>query len=119
MDTPNVIAGDADNASTLAPSEKKVRDAKGRTIVVRPLNSLDTYRLLKITKAGGTEGFFGMAVLAVSARSIDGTSVYANTDREVEATIQWLGNHGLAAVADALVELHKEEEGAGDDAPKT
>jgi hypothetical protein len=95
----------------------KIRDAKGRMLEVRPLNALETYRLMKITKATGGEGFFGMAAMAAAVRSIDGEpEAYINTDREIEVMIQRLGNEGLAAVAEVLSEKQKEEIG---EAPKS
>lgn len=108
--TPNVMAGDAPvGALAPSPSEKgKIRDAKGRMLVVKPLDSLETYRLLRITRATGAEGYFGMAAMAASVQSIDGETVHINTEREIEFTIQQLGNHGLAAVADALAELRED-----------
>jgi hypothetical protein len=92
----------------------KIRDARGRLIEVKPLDALEIYRLMKITKATGAEGFFGMAVMVCSVRSIDGESEIINNDREIEIMIQRLGNEGLAAVSEALTE-YKEEIG---EAPK-
>jgi hypothetical protein len=100
-----------------SPGQKgKIRDAKGRMIEARPLDALETYRLMKITKATGGEGFFGMAAMACAVRSIDGEPEgLLGSEIQIEAMIQRLGNHGLAAVAKALSE--KEEELG--EAPKT
>jgi hypothetical protein len=104
-------------SSVDAPAQKgKIRDAKGRTLVVRPLDSIETYRLLKITKATGNEGFFGMAAMAASVQSIDGEpEAFINNDRDIELMVQRLGSHGMAAVATALAEFREEEIG---EAPK-
>lgn len=118
--TPNVMAGDAPvGALAPSPSEKgKIRDAKGRALVVRPLNSLETYQLLKITKATGAEGFFGMAAMAASVQSIDGIPCSVANELQIQHLIQQLGNHGLAAVSNALADLREDEEETGD-APKS
>jgi hypothetical protein len=95
----------------------KIRDARGRLLEVRPLSALETYRLMKITKATGGEGFFGMAAMACAVRSIDGEPEgFLNSDRDIEVLIQLLGNEGLAAVAEALSEKQEEEIG---EAPKS
>jgi hypothetical protein len=121
---PNVIihsAGPADTPlvpGSASPYPKgKIKDAKGRMLEVRPLSALETYRLMKITKATGGEGFFGMAAMAAAVRSIDGEpEAYINTDREIEVMIQRLGNEGLAAVAEVLSKEQEEEIG---EAPKS
>lgn len=115
-DTPNVTIHSGAHAHTRpAPvaastgQKGKIRDARGRLIEVRPLDAVETYRLLKITKATGGEGYFGMASMACAVRSIDGElEGYINTDREIEAMIGRLGNDGLAAVAKALSEYEEE-----------
>jgi hypothetical protein len=122
--TPNVtIRHGAEHAAAIPPVSSdaaplqngKIRDARGRMIEVKPLNALEIYRLMKITKATGAEGFFGMAVMVCSVRSIDGEpEAFINSDRDIESMIQSLGNDGLAAVSEALTE-YKEEIG---EAPK-
>jgi hypothetical protein len=123
-DTPTVTIHSGAHADTrlasvaASPGQKgKILDARGRTIEVRPLNAIETYRLLKITKATGGEGYFGMAAMAASVRGIDGDpEAFINNDRDIEAMVQRLGNDGLAAVAKALGEHEEEELG---EAPKS
>jgi hypothetical protein len=115
-----VVIGDEPKApSPLQPQvvKGKITDSTGRQLVVRPLNSLETYRLLRLTKATGEEGFFGLASMAAAVRSIgDAEVAFPGSERELEFRVQQLGNEGLAAAAKALAGLRDD----GDlEAPKS
>jgi hypothetical protein len=113
---PQVTIHHTSDAAPVVQKGKR-RDARGRMIEAHPLDALETYRLMKLTKAEGGEGFFGMAAMACSVRSIDGDAELGfSSEMELEALIQRLGNEGLAAVGAALGDFNKEEIGA---APKT
>ncbi len=99
-----------------ANSAVAVTDKKGRRIEVRSLNPIESYRLLKLTKATGLEGFFGMATMAATVRSIDGDPVgFPAKESEIEFMLQRLGNEGITAVVEAL---NAETEVETIDAPK-
>ena len=82
-------------------------DARGRTIKVRSLKALETYRLTKMLGASsGIEAAFNFAFIAASVCEIDGEAVhFPVSEREIEFTIQRLENDGLGAVTEALKKL--------------
>jgi hypothetical protein len=95
-----VIAG-----AQAAPS---VTDALGRRLHLRRLTALDKLRLFKAAGPGLAQNqpWLGMAVLAASVTAIDDVPVPAPTnEQQIEALVARLGDAGIAAVGDALVEV--------------
>lgn len=96
------------------PSESVVNDAKkvleatdslGRRIVVQRPNALTSYRIMKML--GGenarNEVVIGYAMLACSVVSINGEPIMMpNSERQIEAMIDRLGDEGMAAIADCF-----------------
>ena len=110
METPKVTIHSAEpGAGAEKPASKPgvVVDAKGRRIVVRPIDALEEYRLAKImgTTADSSRAWY-LALQAASVREIEGEpEAFPNSDREIEAMIQRLGADGFDAVGKALVAL--------------
>ncbi|HQT79643.1 MAG TPA: hypothetical protein PLD10_21585 [Rhodopila sp.] len=80
-------------------------DATGRRLVLRHPTALDTLRLLKAAGPvlAQNEPWLGMAALAFCVVEIDGLPVPAPaTEAQIEALVDRLGEHGLAAVSKAL-----------------
>jgi hypothetical protein len=82
-------------------------DARGRRIGVVKPSALARYRLLKMLGAenAGNQHVLGYAMLASCVREIDGQQVFApNSEREIEALIDRLGDEGLAAIGQCMAE---------------
>jgi hypothetical protein len=83
----------------------EVLDPLGRNLSLRHINALDRLRLFK---AAGPElsqnnAWLDMAALALSVTEINGVPRPTPTnERQIEAAVVELGDHGLRAVADAL-----------------
>jgi hypothetical protein len=82
----------------------RVKDAKGRTIGVKPVTAIDMFRL---TKAMGDEAsnaaLFRQAMVAVAAVEIDGEPVARPSNMlTIEALITRLDFAGFVAVSTAL-----------------
>jgi hypothetical protein len=114
MDTPKVVIhSNADGAETApAATASKlppgtVIDAKGRKVVVRPLNPIELYRLAKVMGQAADSDFArNYASFAACVREFDGEpEAFVNSDREIEAMMQRLGTEGLEAVNQALDDL--------------
>jgi hypothetical protein len=130
MDTPKVTIHSARTAlSEALPGVKaEVRahppgtiiDAKGRKIVVRPLDALEEFRLAKIMGAYGDSAWArSIALQACSVREFEGEQeAFLSNDRDIEAMVQRLGSEGFDAVGKALVELEKAKPKPNKDAAK-
>jgi len=84
-----------------------VTDRKGRELRVRRLSALDRLRLFKAIGPELAENapYVGMALLAICVTDIDSVPLpIPMTEGQVEALVQRLGDEGLAAVSDALLE---------------
>ncbi len=91
-----------------ATSPMAVTDAAGRQLVLRRLTVLDKLRLFKaagpILSQNGP--WLGMALLACSVTAIDDVPVpMPVAEQQIEAMVARLGDHGIAAVAEALSSL--------------
>jgi hypothetical protein len=103
--------GDPHQSASKPPQTNVIVDSRGRKIEVRPLSPVETYRLMKITRATGEEGFFGMAAMACAVRSIDGEPEgFINNERDIELMLQQLGGEGLTAVGTLLRKLNEAED---------
>lgn len=82
-----------------------VRDAAGRTIVIRRLMPSMRQRLFAIAgpELSKNEMWLGTAALTFSVVSIDGDPVTPNNIRELEVLGDQLDEHGLEAVANGFV----------------
>ena len=90
-----------------------VTDQKGRRFSLRRMTALDTLRLFKAAGPVLAQNgpWLSMAGLAFSVSDIDGVPVPAlATEAQIESLIDRLGDHGLAAIADALKEDPNEPE---------
>jgi hypothetical protein len=99
MDTP------AHRLVAAATAEFQVADGGGRTLTLRRLDALDRLRLFKALGAelSLNTPYLGMALLACSVTAIDGVPVPPPvTEDHLEALVRRLGDHGIAAAADAL-----------------
>jgi hypothetical protein len=84
-----------------------VTDARGRTIEVRKLNTLDRMQLLEVVGAANSanEQYLGLAGLAYCVSSIDGNPVgRLGTKLALEGVVKELDNDGFEAVAKAISE---------------
>lgn len=79
-------------------------DAVGRRIGVKKLAFIDHYRLAKLLgQNSGNPGMMNDAMMAASVVEIDGGLVpKPGTELQLEAIIQRLDFHGLAAAAEAM-----------------
>jgi hypothetical protein len=85
---------------------KDVPDATGRILTIRRPTTLDRLRLFKAVgpSLATNERYLGIAVLAFCVTAIDGIPVPQPTNEQyLEQAVQRLGDHGIAAVADALL----------------
>ena len=92
----------------------KVIDARGRSIEIRKLKTLDRMRLFELVGAENSmnDRYLGHATLAYSVVSIDGTPLgRPATKLALEGIVQQLDDDGFEAVAKGSVEhfLPKEE----------
>jgi len=95
-------------------------DAKGRKIVVRPLDALEEFRLAKIMGAHGDSAWArSIALQAASVREFDGDpEAFINNDRDIELIVQRLGSEGFDAVSKELGEIEKAKPKPSKDAAK-
>lgn len=80
-------------------------DDAGRRLGLRRLSALDKLRLYKAAGPALAQNvpWMGVALLAASVTAIDDIPVpMPATEAQIEALVARLGEHGLAAVADAL-----------------
>ena len=84
-----------------------VRDATGRTIMIRRLTALDTLRLFKAAgpALAMNQPWLSMAILAMSVTEIDGVPVPVPvSEAQIESLVDRLGEAGMDAIADATAE---------------
>ncbi len=104
-------------AASMAPIA--VCDGRGRQLCLRRVSALDRLRLFKALgpELAQNVPYLGIALLAVAVTAIDDVPVPpAVTEGQLEALVHRLGDDGLSAVADALVEEQcedKEQTAAG------
>lgn len=82
-----------------------VMDENGRTLEVRRPTALDRLRLLRAVGPAGAQNdrYLGMAMLAACVMSVEGVPLpFPGNEAGVEASVQRLGDAGLAAAAQAL-----------------
>jgi hypothetical protein len=82
-----------------------VRDAGGRTLLLRRPGALDKLRLFKAAgpALAQNQPWLGMAMLACAVVAIDDIPVPAPlTEQQIEGLVSRLGDAGIAAVASAL-----------------
>jgi hypothetical protein len=115
----NVHSADAAPSGNALPPGTII-DAKGRKIVVRPLDALEEFRLAKIMGANGDSAWArSIALQACSVREFDGEpEAFLNTDRDIEAMVGRLGSEGFEAVGKALGDLEKAKPKPSKDAAK-
>jgi hypothetical protein len=85
----------------------KVTDARGRSIEVRKLKTLDRMRLLELVgpENSANQQYLGFAMLAYSVSSIDGNPTgRPATKLALEAIVQELDDDGFDAVSKAFTE---------------
>jgi hypothetical protein len=94
-------------AAKTSPTSAVVTDAQGRKITIRKLGPIERMRLAKLVggENSANEVYMGYATLAFTVTDIAGDPVYppAN-ERELEALVGRLDDHGLEAVANGYVE---------------
>lgn len=97
------------DAPAAAPIGKPgtVVDGKGRKIVVKLLTPLEQYRISKILGPAGDSDFTRQIASNVATiREFEGEpEAFPNSDREIEALIQRLGDEGFEALHEALADL--------------
>jgi hypothetical protein len=84
-----------------------VRDELGRNLGVRRLNALQRLRLLKAAGPvlSQNDAWLNIAALACSVVEVDGVPrVAPGTEAQIETLVSELGDAGLRAVADVLME---------------
>lgn len=94
--------------------EITVTDSTGRVLVVKPLDALGQLDLFEAAgENSGNHVWLGMAMLACSVQSIDGTPIpMPNSRQTIRGAVKRLGDAGLAAVRQALATT-----GGADDDP--
>ncbi|MDA8256527.1 MAG: hypothetical protein M0Z99_12955 [Betaproteobacteria bacterium] len=87
-----------------AAREATVTDSAGRTITLKKPGVLAQYRLVEVLgDSSKNEVYMGMTMPLIFVSAIDGEPVpQPSTKREVEALIQRLDDHGIAAVMDGV-----------------
>ncbi len=86
-------------------SAHTVTDRLGRRLTLRRMTSLDKLRLFKAAGSvlAQNQPWLGMAILACSVAEIDNVPVPPPTnEQQIESMVARLGDHGIAAVAEAL-----------------
>lgn len=98
-----------------ANAEKTVTDSLGRKLTYRRLLALDRARLFKAMGPGisQTAPYVGMAMIACSCTSIDGTPLpFPTSDQMIENSISRLDDEGMEAISTAIVEEEVAKEAA-------
>jgi len=99
------MSGLAGQLVAAAQSTFTVTDEDGRALEVRRPTALDRLRLLRAVGPVGAQNdrYLGMAMLAACVTSVDGVPLpFPGNEAGVEASVQRLGDAGLAAAARAL-----------------
>jgi hypothetical protein len=93
--------------SVIAKKSVTVKDARGRSIEVRKLNTLDRMQLLEVVGSinSANEQYMGYAGLVYSVASIDGNPTgRLGTKLALEGVAKELDDDGFEAVAKAISE---------------
>ncbi len=87
-----------------AAKEVTITDSAGRIIKLKKPGVLAQYRLVEVLgESAKNEVYMGMTMPLIFVSEIDGVSVpQPSTKREVEALIQRLDEHGIAAVMEGV-----------------
>ncbi|MGH8220885.1 MAG: hypothetical protein ACREUT_20310 [Steroidobacteraceae bacterium] len=96
------------------PLSGVIVDAKGRKLKVRELGILEESRLVRMLGEAASNAMYvtGYVMPAVMVEEIDGEQAAPPTTlREVDAAIQRLGRHGIAAVLAHVTALAERQEG--------
>jgi hypothetical protein len=115
MDT-NVTVGDAAVPAAVKSNSGEITDARGRKLVVKLLDPLETYRLARaMGPSADVDVARAYGSYAASVRVIDGVpQVFPNSDRDIQAMLQLLGSDGVEAVQKAIARM-AEPDGTTDD----
>lgn len=85
----------------------EIHDKLGRALIVRRINALDRLRLLKAAgpELSQNDAWLNMAVLVLAVLEINGAPrPTPMNERQIEIAVTELGDEGLEAVAEALLE---------------
>lgn len=99
------MSGPSQRLVAEAQSVRSVTDEEGRALEVRRPTALDRLRLLRAVGPVGAQNdrYLGMAMLAACVMSVDGVPLpFPGNEAGVEASVQRLGDAGLAAAARML-----------------
>ena len=109
--------GPAARIVAAAQATQDVTDAAGRVPTVRRPGALDRLRLFKAAGAvlAGNPAWLGLATIAASVVALDGVPLpFPTTEGQVEAVVQRLGDHGIAAVSVVLAAMRTLPDPAAD-----
>ncbi len=98
-----------------------IKDKNDRDIGILALTPAEQFRLMKVIgKAQGNDTYIGMAMMAASARQIDGAP-YAGIDseRDFDQIFDKLGTDGWNAVQEYYAKLGAETENAAEEVMDT
>lgn len=100
--------GPAAQIVAAAQATQDVADAAGRALTVRKPGALDRLRLFKAAGAllAGNSAWLGLATVAASVVALDGVPMpFPATEAQIEALVQRLGDHGIAAASAVLAAM--------------
>jgi len=109
--------GPAARIVAAAQATQDVADAAGRALTVRKPGALDRLRLFKAAGAvlAGNPAWLGLATIAASVVAMDGVPLpFPATEGQIEALVQRLGYHGIAAVSAVLAAMRALPDPASD-----
>ncbi|MBB5189602.1 hypothetical protein HNQ50_000312 [Silvimonas terrae] len=122
MTTPQIQIGAESQgaAAAMAPEMLTVTDSAGRQIVLKKPGVLAQYRAVEAMGASAENRVYMQMVLPIFyVQMIDGLPVATpSTKPQIEALIQRLDEHGLAAVIDGMAQMQPKSEDEHKDAVK-
>jgi hypothetical protein len=102
----NVAPPQAPMAPAASKTSATARDSLGRTVTIRKLLPIHKLRLFAIAgELAQNESWMSLAAISFAVTSIDGDPMTVNSRREIEFTLERLGEEGLEAAAIAYVSL--------------
>ena len=111
--------GPAAQIVAAAQTTQDVADAAGRSLTVRKPGALDRLRLFKAAGAvlAVNPAWLGLATIAAAVVALDGVPLpFPASEAQVEALVQRLGDHGIAAVSATLAAMRAVPAPDGDSA---
>lgn len=108
--TASSVAETPTQAPAVAPAPLSTKDKNGRAITLRKLSVLQSMQLLKLL-GGNNDAYYQWCMNVARVADIGGEGIaIPQSEMQIEATAQKLGDEGVAALMRILIQEAKEAE---------